>query len=533
MTTQQLLAYYINSGDAHNRQGDYASALQSCQLALAIAPEIPEAWYNLGIAESGLGNRVKALQALEQARSYSLKSADAQNSIGVKLLELNELPKAEECFLSALSLMPQHAMAQSNLGKLRGLQGRLDEAEQHLREAVTLQPELAILHANLGSTLHEREAYEQAEAALRRALDLDPQVPQVWKNLAVVLTSLQRDEEALACYEQMLRLSPDDADARWGLALLQIKRQQYETAWENFEARWQVRDLGLKPFATTQPRWTGGGTNEPLLLWGEQGIGDQILFGSILPDVAIFPQRKLIAIDQRLIPLFQRSMPEFEFTDISRLSDRLGFKAQLPLGSLPRYFRKTPASFGTARHPYLFADADKTGKLRQQIARSGKLVCGISWFSSRKQLGQHKSISLEQLLAPLNSNQLHFVNLQYGDTSKERHALTSAYGVEVQSIDEIDCFADLDSLASLINACDVVLTISNSTAHLAGALGKPTMLLLPRSEGRLWYWANHEGHNPWYPSITMFAQEKPGVWLDPLEKLETHLTKFRAGLPSN
>lgn len=533
MTTQQLLAYYVNAGNAHNLQRDYESALQSCQLALALAPEIPEAWYNLGIAEAGLGNRNKALQALEKSRIHSLKSADAQNSIGAKFLELDAAAEAEKCLLLAISLMPEHALAHSNLGKLRQQQGRPEEAERHLRQAIQFQPQLAILYVNLGSTLHEKEAYGQAEAALRQAVKLDPHLAPGWKNLAVALTSLQRDEEALACYEQLIRLSPDDADAQWGLALLQIKHQHYQAGWENFEARWRVRDLGLKPLASTQPRWTGQKTDAPLLLWAEQGIGDQVLFGSILPDVANFPQRKLVAIDRRLIPIFQRSMPQFEFMDINQLPDRLEFKTQLPLGSLPRYFRSSSEAFRAVRHPYLLADASRAGQLRKKIARSGKLVCGISWSSTRKQLGKHKSIRLEQLLAPLDSNQLHFVNLQYGDTSEERQALTSTHGIEVQSIDEIDCFTDLDSLTSLIEACDIVVSISNSTAHLAGALGKPTMLLLPWSEGRLWYWANHDGNNPWYPSITMFPQENPGVWQEPLERLQAHLAKFRADLPAD
>lgn len=527
MSAQQLLAHYVNSANACTQRHDYASALQFAQLAVAIAPAIPEGWYQLAQAEAGLGNRTKSLKALEQARVHAMQSADAQNSIGLRLLELDALAEAESCFLRALALQSGHAMARSNLGQLKQLQGRPVEAEEHFRLALQQHPELPFLGVNLGSALHEQERYEEAETVLRQALDQDPNLPQGWKNLAVVLTSQKRDAEAITCYEQMIRLSPADPEARWGLALLQIKARDYPRAWDNFEYRWQVRDLNLKPLRSTRPLWLGQQIDGSLLLWGEQGLGDQILFGSILPETVSSAKHTIVALDKRLIPLFKRSMAGLEFVDLAKVDDTLQFREQLPFGSLPRYFRKSDQSFAAARHPYLSADRDRVAELRQKIDRPGKLVCGISWHSSRKQLGRHKSMPLEQLVTPFDPDRFHFVNLQYGNTETERQALAAAYGTEVQSLSEIDCFNDIDGLAALIDACDVVLTISNSTAHLAGALGKTTLLLLPWSEGRLWYWANHEGRNPWYPSVEMFAQENPGDWDSPLRALKIRLEQFR------
>jgi hypothetical protein len=163
--------------------------------------------------------------------------------------------------------------------------------------------------------------------------------------------------------------------------------------------------------------------------------------------------------------------------------------------------------------------------LREKIARPGKLVCGVSWSSNRKSIGGQKSLGLAQLLTPMASDQPHFVDLQYGDTAPERQALAHEKGIKVQHLDEVDNFQDLDGLAALIQACDWVVTTSNTTAHLAGALGKQTLLLLPLGKGRLWYWVEHGGSNSWYPSIRSFSQVQPGDWSTPLRDLKDFMAR--------
>ncbi|MBX9871904.1 MAG: tetratricopeptide repeat protein [Burkholderiaceae bacterium] len=527
MSTEQLLTYYINTAHTSNQKQDYGAARELAQLAIAIAPSVPEAWYNLAIAEAGLGRFEQAGIALEQARVCALESAGAQNSIGLKFMELGNLASAETCFERALALFPTHVMARANLGQLRQLQGRLPEAEALLRAALDSEPDFAMLRVNLGSVLHEIGHYSEAEIVLKQAVVQDPKSQHAWKNLAVVYTSLGRDLDAVHCYQRVLELDPENSEAHWGLALLHIKSGDYENGWINFEHRWRVNALNLKPVRTMRPKWNGQRIPGTLLLWGEQGIGDQILFGSILPETLSLAERTVVALDRRLIPIFRRSMPELELVDLVHAGDQLKFDAQLPLGSLPLHFRKSADDFLAAHHPYLRADQDIARALRHRIARPGKSICGISWHSNRKQLGPHKSIHLRQLVSALETTQHHFVTLQYGDTKAERQSVMESEGIEVQSLEDVDCFNDIDGLASLIEACDVIVTVSNSTAHLAGALGKKTLLLLPWSEGRLWYWANHHGVNPWYPSIEMFAQQTMGDWSVPLRAVGLRLEQLR------
>lgn len=224
-----------------------------------------------------------------------------------------------------------------------------------------------------------------------------------------------------------------------------------------------------------------------------------------------------------MIPIFHRSIEGFEFIKPSIASENLDFSKHLPLGSLPRLFRTSLASFDHARHPLLLADPRRTAALKEKIRRHGRLVCGISWLSSRMNIGKHKSIALEQLAVALSSSQLQFVDLQYGDTTKEREMLLTQHGIEVHHFDDVDNFSDLDGLAALIDTCDLLITISNSTAHLAGAMGKETLLLLPSGKSKIWYWKEFDGKNPWYPSIRSFTQIKPGSWDEPLQQVKRYI----------
>ncbi len=193
------------------------------------------------------------------------------------------------------------------------------------------------------------------------------------------------------------------------------------------------------------------------------------------------------------------------------------------MGSLGRLFRPSRESFERVKSPYLVADAARVQQLRQLVRRPGKRVCGISWASKREEIGLGKSIDLAQMLVPLAGAGLHFVNLQYGDTRKESEELKREHGIELQEVAEVDNFGDLDGLAALIEACDLVITTSNTTVHLAGALGKETLLLVPGGRSRLWYWGHDQVRSVWYPSVRIYGQERIGEWQRPLAQIKADL----------
>ncbi|MCZ8253600.1 MAG: tetratricopeptide repeat protein [Hylemonella sp.] len=506
--------------------GQREDAIELFRKALAQNKNHSFLQFNLAKALSESGRDEEALVHHKRASQLAPAHLDSWINFGISLRKLDRNTEALDCFLKATALNPESPVAWNNVGVVQQKLGLTQEALAAFDKALSLQPNFIDALINKSVSLDESGSRTEALRYVEEALALDPHLATAWNAKGVVLAGMDRDDQALACYEKAMGLASDWAEPALHKAHLLLRMHQFEQGWALFESRWAVGDLKRRPLDTSRPRWAGDASDGPLLLWGEQGIGDQVLYASILPELATLPQKKHVALDKRLIPLFQRSMTGFDFVDLAAVSDALDFAVQLPLGSLPRLFRPDLASFSRARHPYLRADADRSVELRGKIAQQGRLICGVSWVSKRPDLGHFKSMDLAQMLLPLASPRLHFVDLQYGDTAAERQTLQQTHGIEVQHLDEVDNFNDIDGLASLIQACDVVVTTSNSTAHLAGALGKRTLLLLPSGKGQLWYWAEINSHIPWYPSIQAFRQQEVGNWHHPLQAIKAVLEKL-------
>lgn len=515
----------FNMAKALSENGQDEEALVHHKRATQLAPEHAEAWLNYGRSLLNLGRNEEAVTAFERATTAQPAFAAAWSNLGFTLNKLEKRPEALVALDRAIELQPDFAEAYNNKGQvldqLDDPQGSLDCFER----ALLINPNYTDAWQNKGVKLGQMERHIEAIDCFKRALELNPALEKAWNYMAASYLALNKVHDAIACYEKAITIRPDYATAQANLGVLLLQTGEFSRGWEKFEYRWQAEEGAPEALQTNRPLWNGAPSDRPLLLWGEQGIGDQILYGSILPDLAALPRKKYVALDKRLIPLFARSMEGFDFVEPAQVNDTMDFAEHLPLGSLPRLFRPALESFAQARHPFLRADPQRAEALRKKMERGGRLICGVSWSSARKVIGKHKSISLEQMLLPLAASGLHFVDLQYGDTADERKSLKMRHGIEVQKVEEIDNFNDIDGLAALIQACDLVISTSNSTAHLAGALGKETLLLLPSGKKKIWYWTEFEGHNPWYPSIRSFAQTTPGEWLQPIEQLCQYLLK--------
>ena len=166
---------------------------------------------------------------------------------------------------------------------------------------------------------------------------------------------------------------------------------------------------------------------------------------------------------------------------------------------------------------YLNVDKLKSEKIKQSFPKD-KMICGISWISKNDNIGKNKSMTLEDMKDLLLLPDITFVDLQYTDTSEERAHFKQKYGVEIIKLKEIDNFNDIDGLASLIDACDKVVSVSNTTVHIAGSIGKETYLMLPKGRGRLWYWSKENQQSIWYKSVQIIEQTNIGCWSNVIQK---------------
>ena len=261
-------------------------------------------------------------------------------------------------------------------------------------------------------------------------------------------------------------------------------------------------------------------------MWGEQGLGDQILFLRFLVDIKPLVNNLYINIDKRLHPIIERFCPEII---LFNKDIHLNLDSQLSLGDLPKLFVKNSTYFLNNKNFYLNSDLNLRKQLQTNIKSKNKFLCGISWTSNADEIGINKSITLEILKPVLKIENVEFVDLQYTETSIERESFYNKNNIKIKKIENIDNFNDLNGLISLIDVCDFVITISNTNAHISGSLGKKTFLLLPKGKGRLWYWMSNKGRSVWYPTIEIIEQEQVGNWKTVIRKLQKKVKEYLIG----
>jgi hypothetical protein len=291
--------------------------------------------------------------------------------------------------------------------------------------------------------------------------------------------------------------------------------------WRRYESRWVVKECKSKPLKTSKPIWNGDVFSGCLYIWAEQGVGDQILHASILESLSSYPQKIIVSIDKKLLEIFQRSFRNFYFIDKNTILPESEYDQQISIASLGWVFRKNLSDFKRTTPRYLKVNP----LLNIKVDTEKKVICGVAWKSINAFIGRHKSMNLIDLSSILQLREVEFINLQYGDTKKEIDIVREKLNTEIRNIEDINLYDDIDSLLGLIDACDIVITTSNSTAHISGALGKETILLLPFSVGKFWYWHELDGASLWYPSVRVFKQLKQGDWSDPVIQAKKYLEK--------
>jgi tetratricopeptide (TPR) repeat protein len=515
--------------EAHNNRGNALrdlrrldEALESYDRALTINPGYAEAYNNRGVALGGLKRFDEALESCDRALRIRPDYAEAHNNRGIALRGLKRFEEALASFDRALTINPDYVEALSNRGvALRG-RARFDEAVESFDRALSINPGYVEAHNNRGVALCGLKRFDEALQSYDRALGIKPDYLKAHINRGNALGYLKRLDEAIESYDHALSISPDDADAHWNLSVLRLLKRDFARGWEGYEWGWKNKARGPKKIILAQ-EWDGDDLQGSLVVLPEQGIGDQIFYAGMLNDLRSHAQSITVCVDDRLVKLYQRSFPAMSVVSANALEADNRFDAQVYMASLGRFFRQSAGGFENVAVPYLRACPERVRKLRSQIQNAGRLICGLSWVSKNLDIGLDKSIKLDDLAPILDLPRIDFVDLQYGDTSKEQAELYAARGLKLTRVAEIDNFSDIDGLAALIEACDIIVTVSNTTAHLAAALGKPVLVMLPFSPGLLWYWHLDSKDSVWYPGARLFRQHRIGDWAGVIQRVREEL----------
>jgi len=500
-----------NRGNALNLFGSHAEALACFDRALAQNPFNPGALVGRSETLQGLHRYAEALASTDKALALDPNLPEALNIRGNALLELRRPDEALASYDRALALRPDYADALSNRGNALSYLERNDEALASIDRALVLAPDSAAARYNRGNILSDLGRYEEALTNYARALEIRPDYAEALVNSGMTLWNIHRNDEAIASYERAIAIKPDFAEAHLNLSIALLATGNLQRGWEEYEWRWRAEEFMRMP-SLPQPLWDGRRVDGALLAWGEQGLGDQILHAGMLDDLRTRATRLVVQVEPRLVPLFRRSFADIEVLAHGETIDTDRACAHVPLGSIGRYLRAQWSDFPRGRTHYLRPDAERADALHKRLAAGGRRVIGISWISKVRRQGSHKSARLIDFEPLLKLPGVRFVDLQYGDTRDELREVAAATGIQVERVEDIDNFRDIDGLAALIAACDAVVSVSNTTVHIAAGLGKPVYILLPYSQGTLWYWHVERSDCPWYPSAKLFRQERPGDW---------------------
>ena len=547
---------YVNLGNVYRELNMYEESLAAYNNAIILKPNLAEIYANRGNVLQDLKKYQEALEEYDKAIAIKPDYAEAYSNKGNALKELLIYEEAIENHTKAIEINPNYAEAYINRGLILGELNLFEQAIINYEKAITLNSDYSEAYYNRGNALRMLKRFDVALESYDRCIEINSGYAKAYLSRGIVLTELRLLDEALASNDRAIEINPDYADAYLNKSLLLLLLGDLKTGWDLYAWRWKVENLELIKQDLPQPIWVRLNeglnlykewkciiktefskkleTNIPardsrtaskkikILFWAEQGIGDEIFYFGMLNNFAKINAQVTVSADVRLHALFKRSMPEVEFIDkkeITKVCDEIAFDYQAPIGDIGHLCSVAKLLEHQSPKPFLSINNFRSSDFENKNHfLSEKFVCGISWKSNNNDIGIAKSLNLIDLFPLLSIENVVFVSLQYGSTADEIEFVEKNIGIKIHKIGDLDIFNDIDGLVSLISLCDLVVTTSNITAHLTGAIGKKGMVLIPFSKGKIWYWHSGVGPSLWYPSLELVSQSQMNDWTDPINK---------------
>jgi tetratricopeptide (TPR) repeat protein len=535
-----------NLANALRRKGQYEQSIALLRRALSVSPTFSDAYNNLGLAFQAMGSMEQAIEAFSQAVTRTQKQEFMMN-LGTALHQAGKLRDAIAIYRRLLARAPLFAEAWRSLGEALRLTGQLPDAVEACRQAAILRPDMAAAHHELGRVLYQLGNVDQAIASYRsalqhgdapeyhnnlgaalqasgdvagaaaeyrRAIALRPDYAQAHNNLGSALKNLEQFDEAAAALNRAMEIKPDYAAAHWNLGLLRLLRGDWAGGWPEYEWRWKVTELNPPRVISAKPRWDGGDLHgKRILLYTEQGFGDAMQFIRYVPQVVQRGGKVILCCQPELLPLLKTVEGIDQAVVMGQEVSE--FDAHFPLMSLPMLFGTTPQNV-PASVPYLRPDPEKVQAWSRKLEGETRMKIGLVWEGLSTHWHDRARSMTPEILAPLaRARPARFISLQ-----KKRPGRAQSSGAPEMD-DWTDELADFSDTAALTANLDLVISVDTAVAHLAGALGKPTWVLLPRVPD--WRWMLQRSDSPWYPTVRLFRQKTIGDWQAPIEEIASAL----------
>jgi tetratricopeptide (TPR) repeat protein len=446
------------------------------------------------------------VSSYNKAISINPDFAEAYSNLGLALKELGQLDEAVESYNKALFIKPNYAEAHNNIANVFQKHGQFDKAVESYNKALGIEPDYAEAHYNLGNALKELGNFDEAVASYKKTIAIKPDYAEVYSNLGVVHQELGMPNDAISSYDKAISIKPDFAESYWNKSLSLLLCGEFKTGWELYEWRWKKKSG--KKFehnrSFSQPLWLGVEAlkDKTILLHSEQGFGDTIQFCRYAKLVKALGARVILEIPKPLLSLLQGLEGADELIEDGKPLPH--FDYHCPLMSLPLAF-KTELNTIPSPTSYFKSDSNKVAKWRDRLGEKTAPRIGLVWNGRAEHTNDHnRSLTLATLTHQLPDH-FEYVCLQNEIRDTDQEALKKSsikyFGAEIN---------DFTETQALCEVMDLVISVDTCMAHLSGALGKPTWVILPYSPD--WRWLLDRDDSPWYVSVKLHRQCEGRNW---------------------
>jgi Flp pilus assembly protein TadD len=490
--------------------------------ALGLQPEHPDALRLLAITVAQRGQYGDALEIIKRVLRIRPKNPLALSNLGSICLALENFDEALDAFDRSIKFDPNYAEAWSNKGNVYFELKKFEKALNCYQKAIELSPNYAEAWSNKGNVYFELREFDKALNCQQRAIELNPYYAEAWYNQGIVFNSLKLLNEALYSYKRTLQINPNHALAHLNQALIMLLLGHFQEGWLGYEWRWRTafqKDF-FREFEV--PKWLGEDSlkNKTILVWSEQGLGDAIQIYRFMDKLIDLGANVLLETPKPLVRLF--ACQEKVACEIIPFSEPIpAFDFHCPLLSLPLAFQVNKDNIPSADiYINLGREVTEIRKWQAKLGLRTKPRIGLVWSGNRNHINdRNRSLSLSELI-PFLPNTFEYISLQVEVNDADN--LTLQLNPEIRRFE--DSLGDFLETAALISQLDLVISVDTSVAHLSGALGKKTWLLLPFVPD--WRWLDDGIDTPWYDSMKLYRQSKIHEWSGVLDAVRKDLSDF-------
>lgn len=548
--------------------GKTKSAIEYYKKAILQDPNYTDAYKNLGIILEQTDNNEEAITYYEHILKTTPQNYEILYLCSRAYFNISQFDLAHKLIIQAIQYEQNKPEFYNTLGTILTHKKCWDEAITAFNKSIELAPDMETAYINLGSAYKNNNNPIEAEKAYNKALSINSKNYSALNDLGIIQRILNEPYKAIENFNRSIalnknpknhfqeELSPANTYNNLGLAHLDLMQLQeahqafekamnmdnsypepilsnsityltegnFDDGWEGYEYRQKIstRKETYSNLINELNTWNmfSSPKNTPLIILPEQGIGDEIMFASIIPDLIKAHKGEIIlACDKRLVDIFKRSFKDISVSKLTGLKITTNHQ-KIYLASIAKFLRKSEKDFAPAS-PYIIPLEDKKQYFKDKYKDITGLKVGISWKSGNAIEGNKRTVPLKAWAEILSTSDINFFNLQYGETKDEITEIKSNLGIKIISDPEIDPLTDLENFIAIISNLDLIITIDNSTAHIAGALGIPTWVMLPYSCD--WRWMKDRSDSIWYKSLKMYRQKEIGKWDNVLEEIHTNL----------